>query len=181
MQDNTLPAVTITVACIMFCVFLSYVVTHKKFYYLPESGATMLLGLFTGIVIYYTSSFRFDLDAGIFFYYLLPPLLFDSGYSLKVCVAWSANRYPCLSHSIDEPILSKAAQLFQALWQSASLLCRGPDCLFYSHRRLHLCGESVQCHGVDQLHRPTSLADLWRHLVVYRSGPYTFRSRQPER
>lgn len=61
------------------------VVSCMQVYYLPESGASMLLGLFIGgmfTLFDSQDSEGISFKPEIFFYGLLPPIIFEAGFSL---------------------------------------------------------------------------------------------------
>jgi sodium/hydrogen exchanger 8 len=66
--------------------FVSFLILHFRLNrFLPESGATLILGIAGGIVLYFfdLSSTEYNLAPEIFYFALLPPIIFDAGFTLK--------------------------------------------------------------------------------------------------
>eukprot|EP01138_Halocafeteria_seosinensis_P009703 gb/GECG01009914.1/.p1 GENE.gb/GECG01009914.1/~~gb/GECG01009914.1/.p1 ORF type:complete len:621 (+),score=52.21 gb/GECG01009914.1/:1-1863(+) len=67
---------------------LSYVIKKYRIFYLPESAATMLLGMIVGGIARLVISDETELSVlrfqpELFFFLLLPPIIFEAGYTLK--------------------------------------------------------------------------------------------------
>jgi sodium/hydrogen exchanger 8 len=88
--DEIITAEYLLLFLALFCLSLVlqfYVGKVWKLHYLPESGATVLLGMFVGGLIRLvgndTSDSLLGFDATIFFIGFLPPIIFNSGYQIN--------------------------------------------------------------------------------------------------
>ncbi|KAE8886614.1 hypothetical protein PF005_g8985 [Phytophthora fragariae] len=69
------------------CIVCAYLIKEYRFYYLPESGAAMLVGMIVGACarLFYPSRKEMEFlrfNKILFYFLLLPPIIFEAGYSL---------------------------------------------------------------------------------------------------
>eukprot|EP00475_Leptophrys_vorax_P029011 TRINITY_DN4231_c0_g1_i4.p1 TRINITY_DN4231_c0_g1~~TRINITY_DN4231_c0_g1_i4.p1 ORF type:complete len:533 (+),score=130.41 TRINITY_DN4231_c0_g1_i4:59-1657(+) len=68
------------------CLFLGRLIHYYRFYYLPQSCASMLLGFVIGMFLTFFGQEEvsyISFDPSVFFFVILPAIIFDAGHSLK--------------------------------------------------------------------------------------------------
>ena len=73
----------VLLALILYTIFGS-IIEHKKIRFVHESGLAIMFGLLYNIIqTLIDPGFETSFDGIVFFYALLPPIIFSAGYSMK--------------------------------------------------------------------------------------------------
>ena len=64
-------------------VFASVYLEHWNINFIHQTGVIILAGIFFGWIIWYTADKTLKFDGEVFFYYILPPIIFAAGYNMK--------------------------------------------------------------------------------------------------
>src|SRR3989338_3161271 len=87
-ETSTAFSLLVFSSTLIVCFLVAYGLRESGFVYLHESGATIIISLLLGVAIRLFSDLdrlkemaRFDPE--IFFLYILPPIIFESGYGMR--------------------------------------------------------------------------------------------------
>lgn len=76
--------VLIAVGTLILYIFAAQLLENKKFDYLHETSVAIFVGAAGGISLYIIAGAeKIEFSTGIFFYIILPPIIFTAGYTLK--------------------------------------------------------------------------------------------------
>jgi len=58
-------------------------IDNTKFQYIHESSIAIILGILGGLIVYIVDHKLIEFDTSVFFYFVLPPIIFSAGYNLR--------------------------------------------------------------------------------------------------
>ena len=86
MSENELELeveVILMILLLISYIFSAQLIEHNKISFLHESGIAILLGTISGIIFLFVGSSPIKFSGQGFFYFVLPPIIFGAGYTLK--------------------------------------------------------------------------------------------------
>lgn len=72
--------------CIMILIayiIVAEIIEIKKIDFIHESGVAIFLGVFAGAIVKFGLGQTIEFDESSLFYFILPPIIFSAGYTLK--------------------------------------------------------------------------------------------------
>ena len=75
--------VLLVVMCLMLYILSAEYLEKRKIEYINESSLAIILGLVIGLLVLIVSGKDYQFSSSIVFYFLLPPIIFAAGYTLK--------------------------------------------------------------------------------------------------
>jgi len=64
-------------------IVIAEIIEIKRIDFIHESGVAIFLGIFAGLIIKYGVGQTITFDESSLFYFILPPIIFSAGYTLK--------------------------------------------------------------------------------------------------
>jgi NhaP-type Na+/H+ or K+/H+ antiporter len=75
--------VVLIILLLVTYIMVAQIIEEKKIDFLHESGVAILLGAISGIIFLFVGSEPIKFSGEGFFYFVLPPIIFGAGYTLK--------------------------------------------------------------------------------------------------